>query len=162
MKYITGDLVQDNDQFDLITHGCNCFCNMGSGIAPQIKKKYPEAYDRDLETKKGDRAKLGTVSYTRYTTPIVVNSYTQFSFSKHAVNIDYDAVRSCMKEIKRLFHGKKMGLPKIGAGLARGDWNILEKIIEEELEGEDVTIVLWKKNATLEEADELLGDKTDD
>ena len=35
------------------------------------------------------------------------------------------------------------GLPLIGAGLAGGDWTIIEKIIEEETRGEYVTIVRY-------------------
>jgi transcription antitermination factor NusA-like protein len=31
----------------------------------------------------------------------------------------------------------------IGAGLAGGDWNIIERIIQEELNGEDVTVVKY-------------------
>ena len=38
--------------------------------------------------------------------------------------------------------GQRVGLPKIGAGLAGGDWDVIAKIIEEELSGENVTIVV--------------------
>ncbi|MEM7717254.1 MAG: hypothetical protein AAF349_27515 [Cyanobacteria bacterium P01_A01_bin.68] len=50
-----------------------------------------------------------------------------------------------MHWLKENYSGKKIGLPKIGAGLARGDWEIIESIIAEELNGEDVTIVLFEK-----------------
>jgi O-acetyl-ADP-ribose deacetylase (regulator of RNase III) len=53
-----------------------------------------------------------------------------------------------MKWAKQEFTGKKIGLPLIGAGLAGGDWTIIEKIIEEELEGEDVTVVVWERSTT--------------
>lgn len=33
----------------------------------------------------------------------------------------------------------------IGSGLAGGDWEIIEKIIEEEMYDEDVTIVIYDK-----------------
>jgi O-acetyl-ADP-ribose deacetylase (regulator of RNase III) len=164
MNYVYGDLVRDGEKvFEVITHGCNCFCNMGSGIAPQIKKKYPPAWEADKATIPGDKSKLGTLSYAIMEDGfIVVNSYTQYGCNKQDINIDYEALRNCMKQIKLKFSGKKIGLPKIGAGLARGDWNIIEKIIEEELSDEDVTVVLWDKNATMEEANGLLGDKTND
>jgi O-acetyl-ADP-ribose deacetylase (regulator of RNase III) len=32
-------------------------------------------------------------------------------------------------------YGDKVAMPKIGAGLAGGDWNVIEKIIEEECKG---------------------------
>lgn len=38
MKVITGNLIKlaINGDFDVIIHGCNCFCKMGAGIAKQI------------------------------------------------------------------------------------------------------------------------------
>jgi O-acetyl-ADP-ribose deacetylase (regulator of RNase III) len=45
--------------------------------------------------------------------------------------------------MKEKFSGKTFGLPMIGAGLAGGDWDIIEGIIQEELNGEDVTVVKY-------------------
>lgn len=156
-KYVTGDLVKDAEKYDVIVHGCNCFHTMNSGIAPQIRKKFPEAYFVDCSTSYGNTEKLGTISYTLHTTPIVVNAYTQFNYSKHKINIDYDAVEKCMENIKLNFSGKKIALPQIGAGLAGGDWNIIEKIIKSKLIDENVTIVLWNRNKTIEVSNELLS-----
>jgi len=64
IKYTDGDLVRDADQFDVIAHGCNCFCVMGAGIAPQIKAKFPEAYAADCATTAGDVSKMGTITHT--------------------------------------------------------------------------------------------------
>ena len=145
MKVIKGDLVKQAEQFDVIVHGCNCFCTMNSGIAPQIKSKFPEAYEVDCRTTKGDRNKLGTISFTKNTIPIVVNAYTQYRYGTYKRQVDYDALRSCMRLLKETFSGKKIGLPKIGAGLAGGNWEVISKIIEEELKDEDVTVILWNK-----------------
>ena len=144
IKYIDGDIVRDSDQFDVIAHGCNCFCTMGAGLAPQIKHKFPEAYDVDCATISGDRNKLGTISHTLHTTPIVVNIYSQYDYKGRRIgkmDLDYSALRSGLKAMREKFTGKKFGLPRIGSDLAGGDWNIIERIIQEELNGEDVTIV---------------------
>jgi O-acetyl-ADP-ribose deacetylase (regulator of RNase III) len=146
IKYVDGDLLKlaDEGYFDVIAHGANCFCVMGSGIAPQIKAKYPEAYAVDCETTAGDIKKLGTITYTKNTTPIVVNIYSQYDTKgrrQGKMDLDYDALRSGIKAMKEKFSGKRFGLPQIGAGLAGGDWAIIEKIIEEEMRGEYVTIV---------------------
>ena len=52
-----------------------------------------------------------------------------------------------MKKIYGYFHGEglKFGFPYIGAGLAGGDWEIIKSIIEEEMKGEDITFVKYKK-----------------
>lgn len=146
IRYIDGDLVRDADKYDVIAHCCNCFCTMGSGIAPQIKHKFPKAYEADCKTIKGDEAKLGTISYTENTTPIVVNLYGQFDYTGRRsgkMDLDYDALRSALKAMRDKFTGKTFGMPMIGAGLAGGDWNVIEAIIEEEMRGEYVTIVRY-------------------
>lgn len=147
IKYIDGDLVKDAELFDVIAHCCNCFCTMGAGIAPQIKHKFPEAYEADCETIKGDRDKLGTISYTEETTPIVVNLYGQYDYTGRRsgqMDLDYDALRSALREMKIQFSGLLFGLPKIGAGLAGGDWIVIRQIIITELKDEDVTVVKLK------------------
>lgn len=150
MKVTKGDLIKKakGGEFDLIVHGCNCFCTMGGGIAKGIKKEFPEAFDADLATPKGSKEKLGTCSLARIEREgidlIVVNAYTQFDYRGGGVKVDYDAVRSCMKWIKENFEGKSIGLPKIGAGLAGGDWERISRIIDEELSEEDVTLVEYQ------------------
>ena len=73
MKTIQGDLIKlaVAGEFDVIVHGCNCFCTMGAGIAKTIKQKFPTAYQADLATIKGDKTKLGAVSYTHLTLPTI-------------------------------------------------------------------------------------------
>ena len=147
MRIVQGDLIElaVNGDFDLIIHGCNCFCTMGAGIAKQIKKTFPEAYDADRATRKGDRSKLGTITIatiTRGDHPlVVVNAYTQYDWRGSGVLVDYKSVRSVMRSVKQEFSGNRIGYPKIGAGLAGGDWNTIKGIIGEELVGEDHTLV---------------------
>ena len=147
MKTIKGDLIKLalKGEFDLIIHGCNCFCTMGAGIAKTIKQQFPEAYQADLKTKNGDESKLGEISFAKVTTEngdlIVVNGYTQFQWRGRGRKADYEAIRDVFRKVKEQFSGLKIGYPAIGAGLAGGDWEIISSIIEEELKGEDHTFV---------------------
>jgi O-acetyl-ADP-ribose deacetylase (regulator of RNase III) len=149
VKTIKGDLVQmaRGGQFHVITHGCNCQCTMGKGIAKTIKQVWPEAYKADLATVKGDKKKLGTISYTTKGNITIVNSYTQFHYWSRGQEkkdlFEYESFRSCLKAIMKRFGGSglRFGLPKIGAGLAGGDWERIYGIIEEEMGSEDVTVV---------------------
>jgi len=146
IKYIDGNLLELADNFDVIAHGANCFCVMGAGIAKEIKAKYPEAYDVDCETNVGDINKLGTITHTRNTTPIVVNIYSQFDTKgrrQGKMDLDYDALRSGIKAMKEKFSGKRFGLPYIGTGLAGGNEAVVIAIIEEEMRGEYVTMVRY-------------------
>jgi O-acetyl-ADP-ribose deacetylase (regulator of RNase III) len=143
MKTFTGDLLQCalNDEFDVIIHGCNCQCQMGKGIALSIKRLFPEAYAADQRTAKGDASKLGTITVAEIIRNgrvfHVVNGYTQYHWRGEGNKADYAAIRAVMRVVKSQFSGKRIGYPKIGAGLAGGDWEKIHPIICEELAGED-------------------------
>ena len=147
MKTVQGDLIQLalDGSFDVIIHGCNCQCTMGAGIAKAIRSQFPEAFDADLKTAKGDRNKLGTISFATVLRDqheiTVVNGYTQFHWRGSGIKADYDAIRSVMGHVKREFGDRRIGYPKIGAGLAKGDWQVIAAIIDEELSGLDHTLV---------------------
>jgi O-acetyl-ADP-ribose deacetylase (regulator of RNase III) len=151
MKIIQGDLIKLalEHEFDVIVHGCNCFCEMGGGIANSIKKVFPAAFEEDLKTETGARSKLGDISWTEiefsFGKLIIVNGYTQYSYRGEGIKIDYDAARSVFKKIKTNFSGLKIGYPAIGAGFGGGDWAKISQIIDEELIGEDHTFVEFKK-----------------
>eukprot|EP01023_Acetabularia_acetabulum_P052062 TRINITY_DN5771_c0_g1_i3.p1 TRINITY_DN5771_c0_g1~~TRINITY_DN5771_c0_g1_i3.p1 ORF type:complete len:210 (-),score=26.23 TRINITY_DN5771_c0_g1_i3:69-698(-) len=147
-KEIEGDLIASaqNGDFDVIIHGCNCFCTMGKGIAKQIKEKFPQAFEADKGTQKGDRQKMGQISYAEVQNnqkkPLfIVNAYIQYNYRAPDNKVDYDSLREAFQGIKQHFKGKIMGYPLIGAGLAGGDWSTISKIIDEELAGEDHTLV---------------------
>ena len=147
MKSIKGDLIHlaKEGEFDLIVHGCNCFCTMGAGIAKQIRTQFPLAWEADLATESGDKSKLGSYSQACINTPsgklYVINAYTQYHYSGDGVLVDYDALEKVFTALKNQFSGLRMGYPKIGAGLAGGDWKIISTIIDNTLVGETHTLV---------------------
>ena len=147
MRVIRGDLVKlaMDKEFDIIIHGCNCYCAMGAGVAKAIRDTFPEAWDADLKTEKGSPGKLGTISYATVSRDdhkiTIVNGYTQYHWKGSGTLADYNAIRSVMRHVKAKFSGKRIGYPKIGAGLAKGDWNKISKIIDKELAGEKHTLV---------------------
>jgi len=151
MNILKGDLIQlaKAGYFDVIVHGCNCFCTMGAGIARQIQTHFPEAFEADLKTVPGDKAKLGTYSlarvHTRDHTLVIVNAYTQFHYSGSGTLVSYDAVRKIFSRLKVEFSGQKLAYPKIGAGLAKGNWEMISAIINQELDGMDHTLVDYVK-----------------
>ena len=147
MKRLTGDLIElaKDGEFDVIVHGCNCFHRMGAGIAKAIRKAFPEAEEADLKTSLRDRSKLGSISWAEVELPggslVVVNAYTQYHYGGGKRRADCDAIRQAFREVKARFGDRRIGYPKIGAGLARGDWDTINQIIDEELEGTDHAVV---------------------
>ena len=150
ITHATGNLIAlaIDGRFDVIGHGCNCMCTMGAGIAKSIQRKFPAAYQADRETTSGDRAKLGTCTHATVTlgqrSLVIVNAYTQFDWRGKGDLLDYDAVRRAMTWMAATFSGKRFGLPRIGAGLAGGDWPRIEHILTEVFQVEDLTIVEFK------------------
>ena len=150
MKTCRGDLLRlaDEGAFDVIAHGCNCFCTMGAGIAKSVAARFPQAFEADRKTSKGEQTKLGTCSFAEIETPhgnlTVVNAYTQFHYRGRGDKADYEAIRSCMRWLAEHYSHARIGLPKIGAGLAGGDWPRIERIIDEELAGCDATVVEYQ------------------
>lgn len=158
MKFneIKGNLVTLalNGEFEVITHGCNCFCTMGAGIAPQMAKNFRAADHifklERLETK-GDYNKLGCIEGKSINiglgkTVEMVNSYTQYGFGVNHSDgtnkpIDYDALALCFKKINFNYKGLHIGLPLIGCGLAGGDWAIVKELMINHLKDMDVTVV---------------------
>lgn len=151
MKYIEGNLIElaKSGNFDVITHGCNCFCTMRSGIAPQMAAAFDcNVFPLEKRNTKGDINKLGQIDwefnedYNIY----VVNSYTQYDYKRvpNIPNINYEALSLCFVKINKMFGGKTLGIPQIGANLAGGDWNIIEKLIDQVTPNMDVTCVIYK------------------
>ena len=96
---IKGDLIKlaIKGDFDVIIHGCNCFCTMGAGIAKSIKAAFPEAYKADMETLKGDKEKLGNFSAANIKRNgqeiTIVNAYTQYHYGGTGIKVDYSAIQ---------------------------------------------------------------------
>ena len=151
MQTEKGDLVlkAKAGKFDVIVHGCNCFCTMGAGIAKTIKQVFPAAYDADLATAAGDKAKLGQYSVANVRVgdkPLaILNAYTQYEWKGPGPHVEYEAVRQVFRRVKQEYTGKRIGYPAIGAGLAGGQWPLIAAIIEEELSDEDHVFVEWRK-----------------
>lgn len=156
---IKGNLITlaKEGKFDVITHGCNCFCQMGAGIAPKMAEYSGcNKYELEKESYIGDINKLGSIDWNSNKCSNhergfiwVINSYTQFKYGKNHKDgiknpVDYEAITLCMRKINNKFSGMHIGLPKIGCGLAGGDWNIVREIIKKELKDCIVTVVIFK------------------
>ena len=59
-------------------HGCNCFNTMGKGMAVEVRTTCPAMYQADLQTRKGDRNKLGSFTMAK------IGEYNQFGFNLYS------------------------------------------------------------------------------
>ena len=134
---IKGDMFGDS-AYDVLIHGCNCFNTMGAGVAALVKKYYPAAADVDRATEMGNPEKLGSFTFAtvqhvfQSIAPLkeiaVVNAYTQYQPGR---NYDYTAIHNALTKVNDFFPKEMVfGLPKIGAGIAGGDWETIKEIME--------------------------------
>lgn len=143
IQVVKGDLVElaKQGRFDVIVHGCNCWCTMKSGIALAIRDNFPEAWEADLATNPGEN-KLGTYTVGIHTKLHIVNAYTQYDYGYDRKDrFDYDGFRKICRSLAARYHKHRFGFPKIGSGLAGGNWLQILQIIQDELGEENVTIV---------------------
>jgi O-acetyl-ADP-ribose deacetylase (regulator of RNase III) len=123
----------------ILVHGCNCQGVWGSGVASQMKEKYPEAFKRyvsDLKKNDSARMALGTISYHEvHPTLTVFSAFTQefYGRDKNARYVSYDALDACFYYIISYARGmnQQIYLPDlIGAGLGGGNREVILAIIE--------------------------------
>lgn len=159
MKEITGNLL--DIQEGIIVHGCNCQGVMGSGIARQIKDKWPTVYigykyefDKtglmlgDIQVFSSnlgiDNFNLPIWEYSKLPSKlIIVNAMTQKYYGS-GLQVNYDAISACFYRIKILADTVDLPIyfPKIGAGLGGGDWSIISQRIDQALQEREGTVVI--------------------
>jgi len=151
IRVIDGDLIALAQQgaFDVIAHGCNCFCRMKRGIAPQMAAAFGcDKFSLEENSHVGEIDKLGRIEWNmvdRITIPlIIVNMYTQYHWENpgtKGIPLEYGALYTCLIKLNHTFRGKRIGLPKIGCGLAGGDWRTVGAIIDITMKNCNVTVV---------------------
>ena len=152
--YVTkGNLLDlaEQGKFDIIVHGCNCQNTMGSGIAKQIKDRYPEAFqaDYDYDLALGDRRynKLGNYTITKVFSKnnfLIVNAYTQFHYLPRGVDhFEYASFATILGKLAHFYGNYDFGFPYIGMGLAGGDSERIMEILE------DFSMLIHNKGGTV-------------
>lgn len=143
LKRVKGDLLglAERGQFDIIVHGCNCQNTMGSGIAKQIKDRYPNAfqvdYDFDMQNENRRYNKLGNYTISRVWDGArcnfyIVNAYTQFHYLPRGIDhFEYASFAVILQKLHHFYGNWDFGFPYIGMGLAGGYSTRILTMLEE-------------------------------
>ena len=156
-REIDGNLITlaKQGEFDVIVHGCNCFCIQGAGIAASMSKEFdtdnPNIFPLEAHSERGDINKLGQIQWARAVLSAelspstsfldVVNAYTQY---RPGADARVPAVSLAMTKVNEIFKGKRIGLPLIGCGIGGLQWNLVKTIFQRKLPDCDVTVVHFK------------------
>ena len=149
VNYVKGNLL-DSD-CDYICHQVNCQGVMGSGIAKQIRERWPfvfTSYQNYCSRHLGpSNDLLGNIWGVRIDdSRWVVNMFSQDNFGYDGSRFtSYDAFAKCLTAIRnRLSQNVTIGFPKnIGCGLGGGNWKVISALIEEIL-GKDYEVYIYE------------------
>jgi O-acetyl-ADP-ribose deacetylase (regulator of RNase III) len=138
---IKGDITESD--CEVIAHGVNCQNVMGSGVAkalfdkwPKVKENYHNQIDVDYMLGILDEPfqLLGTMQVVSVEKDkYVLNCFTQLHYGASGdLFLSYDALIQSLERAYRFCRAlevNEIALPKIGCGLAGGDWNIVTAIL---------------------------------
>jgi len=133
IEYIRGDLLATDVRH--IIHGCNSHGIMGSGVAKAIRDKYPQAYQDYNDVYNNHGLELGNIVVSvQNDGKVIHNAITQKDYGRDSsrVYVSYWAIAEVFRKINSWGVGE-IAMPKIGSGLAGGDWNVISGIIENTL-----------------------------
>lgn len=143
IQHIIGDVTHPiGEGIKFIAHCCNNEGKWGKGVVLAISKRWsmPELIYRKWFNERPEemRDSLGKVQIVPVEKDImVVNIIGQngtYHYKKNPKPIDYDAIQLGLKKICLVASKHKnpsLHIPRLGAGLAKGEWSKIEKIIKE-------------------------------
>lgn len=135
-----GNLLESN--CDYICHQVNCQGKMNSGIAKQIREKWPVVYDNYIMKYFNSLPEilLGDIQIVNINTTgadekaqQVINMFAQQHYGYDGRRYtSYDAFWNCLNLIKQSVPtDKKIGFPyNIGCGLGGANWNVILTMID--------------------------------
>ena len=157
IKHIKCDIFESGAH--VICHQVNCQGVMGSGIAKQVRTKYPNVY---TEYKKwcdisSPKALLGKSQFVetveKYDTSFlgIFNLFGQEKFGYDGkCYTDYNALYKCFTKVKECLPTDRkytVAIPYLmGCHRGGGDWNIVYKMIEEVFGDSDCEVLICEYN----------------
>lgn len=148
ITYTVGDAtVPQGEGVKIIMHVCNNVGAWGAGFVLALSKRWSEPKDCFQDWTKTEDYHLQQVMLCPVGDDTYVANMVAQNGLKSATNpvpLDYFALEICLERVRRMAEELQASVhcPKIGAGLAGGDWEIVEKLIEKHLteKGTSVTV----------------------
>lgn len=140
ITYVIGDATKpQGDGPKILCHICNDDGGWGKGFVIAISKRWkqPEAMYRQWFRGRNENGfALGAVQFIQVEGDLwIANMIGQHKrgITKAGPPIRYDAVATCLDHVaaKALELGASLHMPRIGCGLAGGEWSVIEKLLSE-------------------------------
>lgn len=155
IKYIKCDIFESGA--DVICHQVNCQGVMGSGIARQVRERYPWVYGTYKNfctgVVKEHKAKPEIMLGTSLPVYIDENRVIENLFGQEKYGYDsncytnYEKLKDALHTVKLRHSNKTIAIPyKIGCARGGGDWNIVCKMIEDIFGESDCNVLICEYN----------------
>lgn len=154
IQYVIGDAtIPVGDGKKLIIHVCNDIGGWGSGFVLAVSNRWkePEAKYREMAEefrKNGEFIPLGNVQFVEVGDDITVANMIGQHMT-HWVDgkppIRYHAIAQALDSVARfaLSRGATIHAPRFGAGLAGGNWKLIEQYIEKHICSRDIPVTIY-------------------
>jgi len=152
IKYIKGSALEPiGEGKKLIIHISNNIGKWGSGFVVAISKKWtlPE---REYRTLGKNKMKLGHVQFVLVENDIIVaNMIAQDGIEMKDFDlppVHYTALDVCIQRVYRLARSTNASvhLPRIGVGLGKGRWEVIEFLLLDNLSKKDIEVIVYDLN----------------
>lgn len=146
IKSINGNLFDTNAE--IICHQANCQGKMGSGVALEVKQRYPEVFESYYKDYENGLLELGYVNFASTNNgQIIASMCGQENYGYDGKKYThYDELQKCMNTVREyaIENGyKTIAFPYLmSCHRGGGDWSIVSKMIEDTFKDFDVEI--WK------------------
>jgi O-acetyl-ADP-ribose deacetylase (regulator of RNase III) len=152
IRYTIGDATMpDAPGNKIIVHICNDRGGWGKGFVTALSQRYlePEAQYRRWHTGRRDNDfGLGAVQFVRVMPDLwVANLVGQhgYAWQNGQPPVRYEAIRDGLERISSFAqdHHASIHMPRIGCGLAGGEWSIVSGIVADELTGKGIAVTVY-------------------
>jgi O-acetyl-ADP-ribose deacetylase (regulator of RNase III) len=147
----TGNLL--DAQTDVIAHQVNCQGVMGSGVAKQIKEKWPDVFEKyQYRVKMANYPVLGDCQLIQIEqNKFVANLFGQKYYGRENFRYtSYDAIYDALTKLSAYMQEKNcksVAIPyKMSSDRGGADWNVILTMLSSVFKHTNITIEVWNLN----------------
>ena len=157
ITYCIGDATRPvGDGPKILVHVCNDIGAWGRGFVVALSQRWPEPerHFRDWHRDGGNIPfELGQVQFVPVSDGIVVANL----IGQHGIRssdslppVRYEAIRTGLKRVAAQARAMRASvhMPRIGCGLAGGSWDVVERIVQQELSGTAIAVTVYDLAST--------------
>jgi hypothetical protein len=156
------DLFDHVNDYEAVLIGTNTYCTMSQGIQLKVMLNYHYAYEKNLETKYGDKNKLGTILECKsdgeptFVLCFITSGYN-FRPDLSSDYLSYESLEKCLKLINVLYKGKNIACTLLGSSRfdGNGDRDRIKEIFEKTTKDVNLTIYDYFQKSRAEEMKEV-------